>query len=87
MSTAAFQLQKEVKFATQANEIHDIALVSPDTVLLSNSSNWMVQMFDLRAGRIVSEVTLQGCPQGLCITRSDQAAVAVPVLGVQIIDV
>jgi len=87
MSTPVFQRQKDLKFATQAVEISDITVVSPNTILLTYKSNQKIQMFDSMAGRVVSEVTLQGCPRGICLTKSDQAAVVVQGQKVQIVDV
>jgi len=77
MSTAVFQRQEDVKFATKESVINDIAVVSPDTLLLSNGTEKNVQLIDTRSGRVLSVVSLQSEPQGLCLTRSDQAAVAV----------
>jgi len=77
MSTAVFQRQNEVAFATEKSVINDIAVVSPDTLLVSNLSKKNVQLIDTRSRRVLSVVSLQGEPRGLCLTRSDQAAVAV----------
>jgi len=77
MSTAVFQRQEDVKFATKISYISDIAVMSPDTLLLSNGTEHNVQLIDTRTGRVLSEVSLQRTPWRLCLSRSDQAAVAV----------
>ena len=86
MSTAVLQRQADVKFVPEERYINDIAVVTPDTLLLSNQTEKNVQLIDTRTGRVLSVVSLQGEPGGLCLTRNDQAAVAVEEK-IQMIDV
>ena len=64
-----------------------MAVVSPDLLLVSVHDLQRVQLVDTRAGRVVSEVKLQSNPRGVCLIRSDKAAVTVKGKKVQMLNV
>ena len=76
MSTAVLKKLDDLKISSRAVYM-DIAVVSPDTILLTNGDEFKVKLFDIKKGHAVSEMTLLGYPRGLCLIRSNQAVVAV----------
>ena len=67
--------------------IQDLAVVSPDMLLVSNYSNKCVQLLDCLQGNVVSEVKLQGYPKRMCLTDRNTAAVNVGKQKIQMIKV
>jgi len=57
--------------------IQDMAVVSPDMLLVSNCSKKCVQLLDCLKGEVVSEVKLQDFPLSMCLTDRNTAAVNV----------
>jgi len=57
--------------------IYDQAVVSPEMLLVSNSSVHCVQLLDCLKGEVVSEVQLQECGHRMCLIDKTTAAVNV----------
>jgi len=58
-------------------EIEDLAVVSPDMLLVANSRKLCVQLLDCLKGEVVSEVHLQEWPYSMSLTDKNTAAVRV----------
>jgi len=68
-------------------DIKDLAVVSPDMLLVSNYSKDCVQLLDCLKGKVVSQVQLQGKPWRICLTDRNTAAVDVEGYKIQMIKV
>jgi len=77
----------DIRLARGACFIHDLAVVSPDLLLVSNLSKLCVQLLDCLKGKVVSEVQLQDKPYRICLTDRNTAAVKVGDRKIQMIKV
>jgi len=67
--------------------IQDLAIVSPDMLLVSNWDEQCVQLLDCLKGEVVSEVQLQSRPFRICLTDRNTSAVNVGDRKIQMIKV
>jgi len=67
--------------------INDLAVVSPDILLVSNWDEQCVQLLDCLNGEMVSEVQLQDSPYQMCLTDRNTAAVKMGGRKIQMIKV
>jgi len=67
--------------------IEDLAIVSPDMLLVSNWDEQYVQLLDCLKGKVLSEVKLQDRPYRMCLTDRNTAAVDVGGQTIQMIKV
>jgi len=67
--------------------ISDLAVVSPDMLLLSNHTKQCVQLLDCLKWEVMSEVQLQHRPYRICLTDRNTAAVQVGGKKIQMIKV
>jgi len=92
MSTAVYERKEVVNIASENVYIRNILVLSPDCILLCNSSQAKVQLVDIREGRVLSELLMpywikRPLIRRLCITRNDQAALTVDDKKVQMINI
>jgi len=84
---ARLKRQPDIQLPGGMYKINDLAVVSPDTLLVSNISKQCVQLLDCLKGEVVSEVQLQGNPYRMCLTDRNTAAVKVGGRKIQMIKV
>ena len=87
LSRVKFRRLPDLKVSTQACDIWDILLLSPDSLLLSNWNKGSVQLVDSRTGSTLSEITVPEGPQSLCRIRREHAAVTTYGNTVQLLEV
>jgi len=58
--------------------IHDIAVLSPSRLLVSDYTNDTLRLVDSVNGGVLSKVSLPGWPRGVCLLGDGEAAVALP---------
>jgi len=75
LTEATLKRQPDIQLPGGMCVIHDLAVVSPDLLLVSNYSKDCVQLLDCLKGELVSEVKLQDMPYRICLTDSNTAAV------------
>ena len=59
-------------------QIEDIAVVSSNRVLVTDSTNNTVRLLDSQEGKIVSKLPLSSSPYRVCLLRDGRAAVTLP---------
>jgi len=79
--------QPDIQLPGGGCHITDLAVVSPDMLLVSNYSKDCVQLLDCLKGEVVSEVQLQDGPYRICLTEMNTAAVNVGDRKIQMIKV
>jgi len=67
--------------------IKDIALVSPDSFLVSNGTKKTIQLVNSRTGSTLSEVSTPHCPYRICLMGGERAAVSMSGNQVQLVHV
>jgi len=87
LTQARLKRQPDIQLPGGACFIEDLAVVSPDMLLVSNPSQQCVQQLDCLKGEVVSEVQLQGYPYRACLTDRNTAAVRVGDRRIQMIKV
>jgi len=87
LTQARLKRQPVIQLPGGKCEIYDLAVVSPDMLLVSNHSKACVQLLDCLKGEVVSEVQLQLRPYRMCLTDRNTAAVAVGIKKIQMIKV
>jgi len=87
LTPARLKRQPDIQLPGGACYIQDLAVVSPDMLLVSNRIKQCVQLLDCLKGEVVSEVKLQDFPFRLCFTDRNTAAVKVEDRRIQMIKV
>jgi len=87
LTQARLKRQPDIQLPGGACFIQDLAVVSPDLLLVSISSKQCVQLLDCLKGEVVSEVQLQSRPYRMCLTDRNTAAVNVGFSNIQMIRV
>ena len=77
LTQARLKRQPDIQLPGGKCYISDLAVVSPDMLLVSNHNKQCVQLLDCLKGNVVSEVQLQDYPYRACLTDSNTAAVTV----------
>jgi len=77
LTQARLKRQSDIQLPGVKCWIKDLAVVSPDMLLVSNYSKQCVQLLDCLKGEVVSEVQLQEQPYRMCLTDRNTAAVNV----------
>jgi len=77
LTQATLKRQPGIQLPEGKSVIVDLAVVSPDILLVCNLGNKCVQLLDCLKGKVVSEVELQDCPWRICLTGRNTAAVQV----------
>jgi len=75
LTKARLKRQPSIQLPGGECHIYDLAVVSPDMLLVSNYSKDCVQLLDCLKGEVVSEVQLQDGPYRICLTDMNTAAV------------
>jgi len=75
LTQARLKRQPDIQLPGGKCYIQDLAVVSPDLLLVSNRSKQCVQLLDCMKGEVVSEVQLQEQPYSMCLTDRNTAAV------------
>jgi len=86
LTTARLERQLDLKVAGSC-AIRDMTVVTPDTLLVSKSTDKCVQLVDSRQGQVLSEVQLQDKPWRICLTDRNTAAVSMGAKKIQMIQV
>jgi len=81
------RLKRQPDIQLPGGTLYDLAVVSPDMLLVSNWSKQCVQLLDCLKGKVVSEVQLQDYPYSMCLTDRNTAAVRVGDRRIQMIKV
>ena len=81
------RLKRQPDIQLPGKEFYDLAVVSPDMLLVSNRSKQCVQLLDCLKGKVMSELQLQNCPWRICLTDRNTAAVQVGDKKIQLIKV
>ena len=79
--------QLDIQLPEGTCRIEDLALVSPDMLLVSNWGKQRMQLLDCLKGEVVYEVQLKGWPYRICLTDRNTAAVEVGDRKIQMIKV
>jgi len=82
--------QPDIQLPGGECSIWDLAVVSPDMLLVSNNSKQCVQLLDCLKGEVVSKVQLHdfwGKPYRMCLANRNTAAVSVGYSTIQMINV
>jgi len=87
LTQARLKRQQDILLPGGGCYIQDLAVVSPDMLLVSNLSKRCVQLLDCLQGKVVSEVQLQKQPWRMCLTDRNSAAVNVGDKKIQMIKV
>jgi len=87
LTQARLKRQPDIQLPGGECYIYDLAVVSPDMLLVSNNSKKCVQLLDCLKGEVVSEVQLQGYLYRMCLTDRNTAAVNVGDRKIQLIKV
>jgi len=87
LTHARLKRQPDIQLPGGECYINDLAVVSPDMLLVSKWSKQCVQLLDCLKGKVVSEVQLQGYPNRLCLTDRNTSAVNVGDRKIQMIKV
>jgi len=87
LTQATLKRQPDIQLPGGMCGINDLAVVSPDMLLVSNQGNQCVQLLDCLKGEVVSEVKLQATPWKICLTDRNTAAVQVGGRKIQMIKV
>jgi len=77
LTKARLKRQPDIQLPGGMCDIKDLAVVSPDMMLVSNWSKQCVQLLDCLKGKVVSKVQLQGRPYRICLIDRNTAAVRV----------
>ena len=77
LTQARLKRQPDIQLPGGMCEIEDLAVVSPDMLLVANSRKLCVQLLDCLKGEVVSEVHLQEWPYSMSLTDKNTAAVRV----------
>jgi len=85
LTKARLKRQPDIQLPGGECYIQDLAVVSPDMLLVSNLSKRCVQLLDCLQGKVVSEVQLQDRPCRMCLTDRNTAAVQVEYMKIQMI--
>jgi len=85
LTQARLKRQSNIQLPGGKCYIEDLAVVSPDMLLVSNYV--CVQLLDCLKGKVVSDVQVQGWPFKMCLTDKNTAAVNVGVKNIQMIKV
>jgi len=87
LTKARLKRQPDIQLPGGGCFINDLAVVSPDMLLVSNQSKQCVQLLDCLKREVVSGVQLQDKPHRLCLTDRNTAAVQVGYTKIQMIKV
>jgi len=87
LTQARLKRQPDIQLPGGECNIQDLAIVSPDMLLVSKWSKQCVQLLDCLKGKVVSEVQLQSKPWRICLTDRNTAAVNVGPTKIQMIKV
>jgi len=87
LTKARLKRRPDIQLPGRECYIYDLAVVSPDMLLVSNCSKDCVQLLDCLKGKVVSEVKLQVGPYKMCLTDRNTAAVQVGYTKIQMIKV
>jgi len=87
LTQARLKRQPDIRLPEGKCHITDLAVVSPDLLLVSNNSKRCVQLLDCLKGEVVSVVQLQDYPHRICLTDRNTAAVQVGDRRIQMIKV
>jgi len=87
LTQATLKKQPDIQLPGGENYINDLAVVSPDMLLMSLHTKQCVQLLDCLTGEVVSEVKLQGIPYRMCLSDRNTAAVQVEDKKIQMIKV
>ena len=89
LTQARLKRQPDIQLPGWGCEIQDLAVVSPDMLLvcINNLDEQCVQLLDCLKGKVVSEVQLQDWPWKICLTDRNTAAVNVGDRTIQMIKV
>jgi len=87
LTQARLKRQPDIQLPGGMCFIHDLAVVSPGMLLVTNLSRQCVQLLDCLKGEVVSEVKLQHNPYSMCLTDRNTAAVNVGDRRIQMIKV
>jgi len=77
LTPARLKRQPSIQLPEGVCSIGDLAVVSPDMLLVANHNKQCVQLLDCLKGNVVSEVQLQDYPYRACLTDRNTAAVTV----------
>jgi len=61
--------------STGKRYIYDLTVVSQDTLLVCNASEWKVELVRSQTGEVLSQLKLEGEPWSVCLVGRDRAAV------------
>jgi len=89
LTQARLKRQPDIQLPGWGCEIQDLAVVSPDMLLvcINNLDEQCVQLLDCLKGKVVSEVQLQDWPYRICLTDRNTAAVTVGEKKIQMVKV
>jgi len=81
----------EIEFKASAytvkGDLYDISVLPSCNILVTDRWNKSVKVFDVRNGRLLSNVQLPGEPWRVCLLPGDRAAVLLPDWGVTLIQI
>jgi len=87
LSRARFRRLEDIKVCTEPCLIGDIALLSPDYLLLANWTKKTIQLVNSRTGSTLSEGSPPHCPKRICPMGGERAAVSMSDGKVQLVQV
>jgi len=77
LTTARLEQQPDLLLHKKEGYIEDMTVVSPGTLLVSNSTKKCVQLVDSKNGEVLTEVQVHDIPHKICLTDRHTAAVSI----------